>query len=94
MGRVSDPAASVRVKPQPAERDPSSIGKIAWAFDAFAEDGLLRLDLLHEGDNDASCRVAEKSGYPFARILPAFPPYPLDGHLHSRKRLDTTERHP
>ncbi|MFE3499832.1 GNAT family N-acetyltransferase [Kitasatospora sp. NPDC059146] len=65
-----------------------------WAFEAFAADGLLRIDLLHEGDNDASCRVAEKSGYAFAEVVPAFPPsYPLDGHRHCRKRLDTTERH-
>ncbi|MFF2143950.1 GNAT family N-acetyltransferase [Kitasatospora sp. NPDC058190] len=63
-----------------------------WAFDTFADDGLLRIDLLHEGDNDASCRVAEKSGYAFAEIVPAFPPYPLDGHRHSRKRLDASER--
>ncbi|MFD8755565.1 GNAT family N-acetyltransferase [Kitasatospora sp. NPDC059577] len=64
----------------------------AWAFAVFAEDGLRRIDLLHEGDNHASCRVAEKSGYAFAEILPAFPPYPLDGHRHSRKRLDGSER--
>ncbi|MFJ7246358.1 GNAT family N-acetyltransferase [Kitasatospora sp. NPDC098652] len=64
-----------------------------WAFEAFAGDGLLRIDLLHEGDNEASCRVAEKSGYAFTEIVPAFPPYPSDGHRHSRKRLDTTERH-
>ncbi|MFE6050979.1 GNAT family N-acetyltransferase [Kitasatospora sp. NPDC056446] len=62
-----------------------------WAFDVFAEDGLGRLDLLHEGDNHASCRVAEKSGYPLLEIVPAFPPYPLDGHRHSRKRLDGSE---
>ncbi|MER7578938.1 GNAT family N-acetyltransferase [Kitasatospora sp. NPDC097691] len=64
----------------------------AWAFAAFAEEGLRRIDLLHEGDNHASCRVAEKSGYPFTEIVPAFPPYPLDGHRHSRKRLDGSER--
>lgn len=64
-----------------------------WAFEALAGDGLARIDLLHEGDNDASCRVAEKSGYAFTEILPAFPPYPMDGHLHSRKRLDTSDRH-
>ncbi|MEU3573380.1 GNAT family N-acetyltransferase [Kitasatospora sp. NPDC036755] len=63
-----------------------------WAFAAFAADGLHRMDLLHEGDNHASCRVAEKSGYAFTEIVPAFPPYPLDGHRHSRKRLDVSER--
>ncbi|MBV2153276.1 GNAT family N-acetyltransferase [Kitasatospora sp. SUK 42] len=64
-----------------------------WAFDTFAADGLVRIDLLHEGDNAASCRVAEKSGYAFTEIVPAFPPYPLDGHRHSRKRLDEAQRH-
>ncbi|MFI9360915.1 GNAT family N-acetyltransferase [Kitasatospora sp. NPDC053057] len=64
-----------------------------WAFATFAEDGLRRIDLLHEGDNDASCRVAEKSGYTLTEIVPAYPPYPLDGHRHSRKALDVTEPH-
>ncbi|WP_373313947.1 GNAT family N-acetyltransferase [Kitasatospora xanthocidica] len=64
----------------------------AWAFDTFAAGGLRRIDLLHEGDNHASCRVAEKSGYAFTEIVPAFPPYPRDGHRHTRKWLDGTER--
>ncbi|MCG6500307.1 GNAT family N-acetyltransferase [Kitasatospora sp. A2-31] len=56
-----------------------------WAFAAFAADGLVRLDLLHQVDNTASCRVAEKTGYGFRSVLPALPPeFPLDGHLHSR----------
>lgn len=55
-----------------------------WAFTAFATDGLRRLELIHQVDNKASCRVAVKSGYPFAEILPAHPPWPLDGHLHVR----------
>ncbi|MFF1904947.1 GNAT family N-acetyltransferase [Kitasatospora sp. NPDC058218] len=56
-----------------------------WAFAAFAADGLVRLDLLHQVDNAASCRVAEKTGYHFDGLLRAVPPeYPLDGHLHSR----------
>ncbi|MFE7530609.1 GNAT family N-acetyltransferase [Kitasatospora sp. NPDC057542] len=63
-----------------------------WAFATFAEDGLRRIDLLHQVDNLASCRVAEKAGYPFEEVLPAFPPFPLDGHRHSRKRLDEPER--
>ncbi|WP_430495981.1 GNAT family N-acetyltransferase [Micromonospora trifolii] len=54
-----------------------------WSFDAFRADGLECLDLLHQVDNLASCRVAEKNGYQFDRILPSVPPsYPLDGHLH------------
>ncbi|WP_406346102.1 GNAT family N-acetyltransferase [Streptomyces sp. NBC_00648] len=55
----------------------------AWAFDTFGADGLECLELLHQVDNAASCRVAEKCGYAFDRILPSWPPtYPLDGHLH------------
>lgn len=57
-----------------------------WAFEAFAGDGLMRLELLHQVDNEASCRVAEKSGYGFAEVLPARPPWPRDGHLHVRLR--------
>lgn len=65
----------------------------AWAFEAFADDGLVRIDLLHQVDNLASCRVAEKSGYAFQEVLTALPPeFPLDGHRHSRKRLDGSEQ--
>ncbi|MBM7783747.1 RimJ/RimL family protein N-acetyltransferase [Tenggerimyces flavus] len=54
----------------------------SWAFDTFR---LERLELLHQVDNVASCRVAEKTGYTFDKTLPAMPPaYPLDGHLHVR----------
>ncbi|MEW9510498.1 MULTISPECIES: GNAT family N-acetyltransferase [Streptomyces] len=62
----------------------------AWAFTAFAEEGLVRLELLHQVDNVASCRVAEKSGYAFAELLDALPPeFPLDGHLHVREAPST-----
>ncbi|MFD9048550.1 GNAT family N-acetyltransferase [Streptomyces zaomyceticus] len=58
-----------------------------WAFDAFEADDLERVELLHQVDNPASCRVAEKCGYAFGRLLPAMPPeFPLDGHLHVRGR--------
>ncbi|WP_406090577.1 GNAT family N-acetyltransferase [Kitasatospora purpeofusca] len=58
-----------------------------WAFDTLGPNGLQRLELLHQVDNTASCRVAEKSRYAFDRVLPATPPaYPLDGHLHTRLR--------
>ncbi|MFD4906043.1 GNAT family N-acetyltransferase [Kitasatospora purpeofusca] len=58
-----------------------------WAFDTLGPDGLQRLELLHQVDNTASCRVAEKSRYAFDRVLPATPPaFPLDGHLHTRLR--------
>lgn len=57
-----------------------------WCFCAFRADGLERLELLHQADNLASCRVAQKNSYEFERILPAAPPsYPLDGHLHVRR---------
>lgn len=82
---TAGPARGREVAPRAVE------GLTVWAFAAFAEDGLRRIDLLHEGDNHASCRVAEKSGYAFTEIVPAFPPYPLDGHRHSRKRLDGSE---
>lgn len=45
-----------------------------WAFDAFEADGLERLELLHQVDNLASCRVAQKSRYDFDSVLPAAPP--------------------
>ncbi|MFD3873136.1 GNAT family N-acetyltransferase [Streptomyces sp. NPDC058623] len=58
-----------------------------WAFDAFGADGPAVLELLHQEDNLASCGVARRSGYAFERILPAAPPgFPLDGHLHVRRR--------
>jgi RimJ/RimL family protein N-acetyltransferase len=56
-----------------------------WAFDAFAAEGLERLELLHQVDNLASCRVAEKARYRFHRILPAQPPFAQDGHVHVRR---------
>ncbi|MFI6762620.1 GNAT family N-acetyltransferase [Micromonospora sp. NPDC050417] len=57
----------------------------SWAFDTFGADGLERLELLHQIDNPASCRVAEKSRYAYERTLPARPPFPNDGHLHVRR---------
>ncbi len=57
-----------------------------WAFGTFEADGLERLELLHQVDNLASCRVAQKSRYVFDTILPAAPPsFPRDGHLHIRR---------
>ncbi|MER5883346.1 GNAT family N-acetyltransferase [Streptomyces sp. NPDC001941] len=59
----------------------------AWAFDAFADRGLVRLRLFHRRDNDASCRVAVKGGYAQMSEVPAAPPeHPLPGHLHLRSR--------
>ncbi|MFF3171903.1 GNAT family N-acetyltransferase [Streptomyces sp. NPDC057900] len=57
-----------------------------WAFESFAVDGLESINLLHQVDNPASCRVAEKARYEFRRVLPAQPPlFPGPGHLHVRQ---------
>ncbi|MFH9352072.1 GNAT family N-acetyltransferase [Kitasatospora sp. NPDC017646] len=73
---------------------PRAVGALTvWACATFAEGGLRRIDLLHQVDNPASCRVAEKSGYVFRELLTALPPeFPMDGHRHSRKVLDAAER--
>ncbi|QHA09176.1 GNAT family N-acetyltransferase [Streptomyces broussonetiae] len=58
-----------------------------WAFTTFAGDGLTRLELLHQVDNLASCRVAQKCRYELTKFLAAAPPaFPLEGHLHVRER--------
>ncbi|CAM5652193.1 N-acetyltransferase OS=Streptomyces alboniger OX=132473 GN=CP975_10220 PE=4 SV=1 [Streptomyces alboniger] len=58
-----------------------------WVFASFPDDEVTRLDLLHQVDNTASCRVAGKCGYLFDTLLPAAPPaFPLDGHRHVRAR--------
>ncbi|MFC4498797.1 MULTISPECIES: GNAT family N-acetyltransferase [Streptomyces] len=63
----------------------------AWAFTAFSGTavsgtGLTSLRLVHQSDNHASCRVAEKTGYALHDILRAAPPaFPRDGHLHVRR---------
>lgn len=51
-----------------------------WAVATYPS--LVRLELLHQVDNVASCRVAEKAGYPLVEVLPARYPYPLEGHRH------------
>jgi len=56
-----------------------------WAFDSFGEDALRRIEFVHELDNVASCRVAQKSGYAFREISPAKPPLWLTAaHIHAR----------
>lgn len=58
-----------------------------WAFEVLGADGLERQELLHQVDNQASCRVAQKSRYDFDQVLPAAPPsFPLEGHVHIRRR--------
>src|SRR3984957_462088 len=56
-----------------------------WVFDAFAGASLRQIMLVHDIDNPASCRVAEKARYPFLKLSPANPPHWLtDGHIHMR----------
>jgi RimJ/RimL family protein N-acetyltransferase len=54
-----------------------------WSFGTFGAEGLPRILLVHDVDNPSSCRVAQKSGYPFSELSPAHPPYWFtDGHIH------------
>ena len=56
-----------------------------WAFARFPD--LDRLELLHQVDNPASCRVAVTSGYALQRTLAPWPPtYPGEGHVHTCPR--------
>lgn len=52
----------------------------AWALG----NGAAALELRHQVDNTASCRVAEKTGFLLKETLPPEPPWPLPGHLHVR----------
>ncbi|GHE41635.1 acetyltransferase [Streptomyces longispororuber] len=62
-----------------------------WAFSTFGDAGLSALELLHQVDNTASCRVARKCGYELTGLRPASPPaYPLDGHVHRREYAPPT----
>jgi RimJ/RimL family protein N-acetyltransferase len=57
-----------------------------WVFDVFGEARLRQIMLVHAVDNPASCRVAEKAGYPFREFSPANPPHwSTDGHIHIRR---------
>jgi RimJ/RimL family protein N-acetyltransferase len=56
-----------------------------WVFDTFASASLRQIMLVHDVANRASCRVAEKAGYPFRELSPANPPHWFtDGHIHMR----------
>jgi RimJ/RimL family protein N-acetyltransferase len=56
-----------------------------WVFDALGATSLRQIMLVHDVGNPASCRVAEKAGYPFRELSPANPPHWLtDGHIHMR----------
>ncbi len=65
---------------------PAAVGAVTdWAFDAFAGASLRQVMLVHDVGNPASCRVAQKAGYPFRELSPANPPHWLtDGHIHMR----------
>ena len=57
-----------------------------WVFDVFAGASLRQIMLVHDVGNLASCRVAEKAGYPFRELSPANPPrWFTDGHIHMRQ---------
>ena len=46
-----------------------------------------RLEILHQVDNVASCRVADKGGYELdCALAPCPPAFPLEGHRHVRAR--------
>src|SRR4029453_14276664 len=55
-----------------------------WAFDSFGGEALRRIEFVHDLDNMASCRVAEKSGYAFREMSPANPPrWVTAAHIHA-----------
>ena len=57
----------------------------AWAFDAFSAARMRQIMLVHDVANLASCRVADKAGYPFKQFSPANMPFwSTDGHIHMR----------
>jgi RimJ/RimL family protein N-acetyltransferase len=59
-------------------------GLSSWAFTTFTV--LERLHLLHHIDNEASCRVAVKAGYPLEAVVTRDDPDPQQGHLHTLSR--------
>jgi RimJ/RimL family protein N-acetyltransferase len=64
-----------------------------WVFDAFAGANPRQIMLVHDVDNPASCRVAEKARYPLRELSPANPPHWLtDGHIHIRLAPDPGPR--
>jgi RimJ/RimL family protein N-acetyltransferase len=64
----------------------AAVGAVTgWAFGSFSADGLRRIKLVHDLDNYASCRVAQKSGYPLDHTSPANPPlWFTAAHVHVR----------
>jgi RimJ/RimL family protein N-acetyltransferase len=66
---------------------PAAVNAVTdWVFGAFAGTSLRQIMLVHNDDNPASCRVAEKAGYPFLEFSPANPPHWFeDWHIHMRR---------
>jgi RimJ/RimL family protein N-acetyltransferase len=63
----------------------AALAVTAWAFDKLGAAAMRQIMLVHDVDNPASCRVAEKAGYPLKELSPAKPPYWFtDGHIHMR----------
>lgn len=64
---------------------PRAVDAVArWALGGQDGPALTRLELLHDLDNVASCRVAAKCGFPLRAELPPHPPkFPAPGHLHA-----------
>ena len=65
----------------------------AVSANGFRSLGLHRIELAHAVENDASCRVAERAGYPYEGTLRQAMRYPVDGrwsdeHLHARLATD------
>jgi RimJ/RimL family protein N-acetyltransferase len=64
-----------------------------WTLDTFGAASLRQIMLVHDVDNPASCRVAEKAGYPYREFSPANPPYwSTDGHIHMRSAVSEPPR--
>ncbi|MEV0646218.1 GNAT family N-acetyltransferase [Phytomonospora sp. NPDC050363] len=56
-----------------------------WAFTTYGDDGLRRLELRHDVGNEASCRVAEKNGFPFRELVAGAGELGEGEHLHVRE---------
>lgn len=59
----------------------------------FQSLGLHRIELAHAVENEVSCRVAERAGFPYEGTLRHAMRYPVDGrwsdeHLHARLATD------
>lgn len=56
---------------------------VRWFLAGGAAPRVARVELFHAVGNQASCRVAERSGFPLEAVVPARPPtFASQGHLH------------